>query len=101
MPTSSAPLVSSATLRVLALGASKVLLGLLVALIVVLLPAFSVNLCDEDWRAAPITILVIAGLLVIPAVGFSATRLVLGSCALALGVWAGWVLFFGNALGCE
>jgi hypothetical protein len=69
--------------------------------IVILLPPFPVNACDERWQTAPIALLVAAALLVILVVRFTALRFALGTCALLLAGYAAFVLYLGSALGCD
>jgi hypothetical protein len=97
---SNTPYARSA-LRNAAWWAVQVVAGLAAATVAVLLPPFRVDLCDPDWRAGPIALLVIAGLLIIPIAAFARTRLVLGTFVASVAGWAAWVLYFGNALGCE
>ena len=98
---SSSPPASHQGLRVLGWRLLQVLVGAMAAAIVILLPPFRVDLCNESWRAAPAGLLAVAALLTIPIIRFPRTGLVLGTCALVLAAWAAWVLYFGNALGCD
>jgi hypothetical protein len=101
MRTSSNTAFAHSTLRNAAWWAVQIVAGLAAATIAILLPPFRVDLCDPAWRAGPIALLAIAALLIVPMAAFSRARLALGAFVLGIAGWAAWLLYLGNALGCE
>jgi hypothetical protein len=80
----------------------QIVAGALLALLVVMLFAWRVAVCEDGWQASPITFLVVAALLLPAIAKFAAARLAITTFAFLLAGYASWLLYIGSALaGCD